>query len=189
MKSSLVTFVLFLIVQMPVVMSQEVPKEISVDALNHVNVVGRIGVHLGKAVVIDVVLAANDQSGTKESSGRYFLKVAAVDGVLLQGNVFMPFAVRGSKVDDDDPFTSASFSIPSDAFELYRLKNGRKAKELSSNEISELEKGFIGKEYKLLAYETGGYSGLPKDLPTHYPIWQDHGFAFTTYLMILGEHK
>ena len=189
MKSSLVTFVLFLFAHLPLAMSQEVPKEISVDNLNHVNVVGRIGVHLGKAVVIDVVVAANDQSGTKEASGHYFLKVKTVDGVPLKGNIFMPFVVRGSKVDDDDPFASAGFSLPTDAFELYRLKNGRKAKELSSKDISELEKGFIGKEYKLLVYETGGYSGLPNSLPKHYPVWQDHGFAFTTYLMILGEQK
>ena len=189
MKPSLVTFVLVYSMHMITAMSQDVPKEIGIDALDHVSVVGRIGVHLGKAVVIDVVVAADDQSGSKAAEGHYFLKVKTVDGVPLKSDIYMRFEVRGSKLNNEDPFGGESFSIPTNPFELYRLKYGREAKELSSKDISDLEKGFIGRHYKLLAYETGGYSGIPKDLPPHYPVWQDHGFAFSSHLMVLGESK
>lgn len=189
MKSLLVTFVLVQIMRMSIAMSQDLPKEVSIDALNHVNIVGRIGVHLGKAVVVDVVVAADDRSGTKASEGRYFLQVRNVDGVPLKSRVFMPFEVRGGNLDGDDPFGGGGFSIPTNSFELYRQKNGRNAKELSSNEIRELEKGFIGRNYKLLAYETGMFSGVPKGLPKNYPVWQGRGFSFSTHLVVLGEHK
>ena len=189
MKSSLVTFILVYFMRLSTALSQDVLKEIGIDALNHVNIVGRIGVHLGKAVVIDVVVAADDQSGSKASEGHYFLQVKTVDGVPLKTKVFMQFEVRGGNLHGDDPFGGGSFSIPTNSFELYRLKNGRNAKELSSNEIRELEKGFIGKQYKLLAYETGMFSGIPKALPTNYPVWQDRGFSFSSYLVVLGEHK
>ena len=193
MKSSIITSALVHIMLLTTAMSQELPKEISIDTLNHVNIVGRIGVHLGKAVVVDVVVSNDDQSNSKAAQGHYFLEVKTVDGVPLKSKVFMRFEVRGGNTDDDDLFGggagSGAFRIPTNSYELYRLKHGRQATELSSKDISELEKGFIGRQYRLLAYETGGYSGLPKGLPTHYPVWQDHGFAFSSYLMVLGEHK
>lgn len=193
MKSSLVISALVHIMLLTTAMSQELPGKISIDTLNHVRIVGRIGVHLGKAVVVDVVVSKDDHSGSKAAQGHYFLEVRTVDGIPLKSRVFMRFQVRGGNMDDDDPFGGGAgggaFRIPTNSFELYRLKHGREAKELSSKDISELEKGFIGRQYRLLAYETGGYSGLPKGLPTAYPVWQDHGFAFSSYLMVLGEHK
>jgi hypothetical protein len=112
MKPSLVTFALVPIMHMSTAMSQDVPKEIGIDALNQVSVIGRIGVRLGKAVVIDVVVAADDQSGSKAAEGHYFLKVKTVDGVPLKSDIYMRFEVRGSKLNVEDPFGSESFSIP-----------------------------------------------------------------------------
>ena len=41
---------------------------------------------------------------------------------------------------------------------------------------------------ELVVYETGTYSGIP-DLPNDLPAWQDHGFGFSTSLVVLAERQ
>jgi hypothetical protein len=43
----------------------------------------------------------------------------------------------------------------------------------------------VGRGFTLLAYETGGFSGIPDGLPADYPLWQDTGFGFTSHLMVV----
>lgn len=81
----------------------------------------------------------------------------------------------------------ANVKLARDPFQLYELKTGNKIGRLDSNQIAELEKGYVGNEMRLAAYETGGYSGIPRDLPQDVPSWQDHSFAFSTSLVLLAE--
>lgn len=93
----------------------------------------------------------------------------------------------------------AGVDLPTDAFALYHLRHGADAAlprpepglppGLSSDDIAKLEVGYVGRPYKLHAYETGGFSGAPRNLPKGVPVWQDHGFGFESRLCVVGERK
>jgi hypothetical protein len=67
------------------------------------------------------------------------------------------------------------------------MKNGKRAASLTAAEIAELEKGYVGRSFRLVAYEAGGFSGIPSKLPDDIPIWADVSFHFSTSLTILRE--
>jgi hypothetical protein len=69
------------------------------------------------------------------------------------------------------------------------MKMGKEAGELDSGQIAELQKGYVGREVRLAVYETGGYSGIPGNLPRDVGVWQDHRFGFSTWLVVLAERR
>ena len=105
------------------------------------------------------------------------LRVSEVDGRPLPQLPVMEFSVP-SFVDVE---------LANDNFDLYELKNWTRAGSLDSAQIEELQKGYVGKQVRLAVYETGGYSGIPDNLPHDVPSWQDHGFGFSTRLIVLAE--
>ena len=50
-----------------------------------------------------------------------------------------------------------------------------------------LEAGYVGREVRLAAYETGRFDGIPANLPSDVGSWQDRAFAFRTSLVVLAE--
>jgi hypothetical protein len=79
-------------------------------------------------------------------------------------------------------------NLARNSLDLYEMKTGKKAGHLDPDQVSNLERGYVGKQVTLTVYETGGYSGVPKNLPAGV-IWQDRSFAFRTYLVVLAEMK
>jgi len=140
-----------------------------------VKILGQLGVPLGKIVEIDATIVAGRSLHNKGDAGSYLLKVSKV----------------GPKRRPDQPvcrFMTHSWTdvkIVSDEFSLYEMKTGRKTGSLSSSEVEKLEVGYVGRTYRLLVYEEGGFSGIPADLPEDYPVWQDQGFGFETCLVVL----
>jgi len=127
---------------------------------------------------MEATIVAGDDS--KRGAGRYFLKVDVADGIKLTDGPHMSFEVRARD----------GLGIPRHTVELYRFKHERDPEvDLSDEQVVELEKGFVGKQFKLYAYETGRFAGIPKPLPKGYFPWQDHGFMFVTELVVLGETK
>ena len=79
--------------------------------------------------------------------------------------------------------------MASDGFGLYTLKTGKTASRLTGEQIDELEKGYVGSAVRLLAYETGAFSGIPSNLPRDFVVWQDRRFSFSTQLVILQDRS
>lgn len=139
--------------------------------------VGKLGVPLGTVVEILAVIVAGRETRLKQYQGDYLLRVSDVDGQPLPQFQLMEFSVPGF----------VSVKLANDDFDLYELKTGTKASKLNSAQIEELQKGYVGKQVRLAVYETGGYSGMPENLPSDVPTWQDHGFGFSTSLVVLAE--
>jgi hypothetical protein len=140
-------------------------------------VVGALGIELGTVSEIRAIVIAGNQLRTKQYQGSYLLRVTDVDGRALTKPRLMEFSIPS--------FTRVK--LASDAFGLYELKTGIKAGPLDSKQIAEIEKGYVGKEMRLVVYETGRYSGIPANLPKDVPVWQDHAFEFSTSLVVLAE--
>lgn len=142
-------------------------------------VVGLLGLPLGTVAEVQATIIAGSELRMKAYDGIYLLRVTQVAGRQLDTPVNIEFTVR--------PFGDAK--LPREASALYEMKTGNKATQLDSKEISELEKAYVGTQKRLLAFETGGYSGIPRDLPRNIFSWQDHSFAFLTSLIVLEERR
>ncbi len=139
--------------------------------------IGKLGVPFGDAVEIRATIVAGSETRRKQYQSSYLLRVSEVDGRPLSQPQLMEFCVPG--------FVSAK--LANDDFDLYTLKTGKKTGSLDSAQIEELQKGYVGKTVRLAVYETGGYSGIPANLPSDVPVWQDHGFGFSSSLIVLAE--
>ena len=175
MSYSLHSAILALLLASTTAKGQDVPSTISVDELRRSTVIGRTGVPLGKVVVMEVTIVAGDENG-KATNGEYFLEVTAADGVRLAKPVTIAF--------DTKEFLRNR--LPEVPFNLYK-KNVRRDAVPSDEQIRENEKGFVGKPFKLFAYETGHFAGLPYGLPRGTPVPQGHGFIFVTRVTLLGD--
>lgn len=150
---------------------------LTIHQLANIPVIGSIGQPLGKVVEIEVTIIDGDELRSKEYQGRYLLRVDRVTGKKLANPPIMKF---------HEEFLS-KVKLPSDSFELYEQRTGRKAESLSGEETRELQKGFINSTRKFLAYESGGFRGIPANLPNDYPIWADVRFSFYTYLVLVQD--
>ncbi len=164
-----------------VVRSQEAKEDrpLNLMDLNNRPVTGRLGLPLGTATEIQAEIFAGRETRRKADQSLYLLKVTHVAGEKLSGTPLLRFSVP----------RFARVKLANDDFGLYELKNGKRTGRLDSEQVAKLERGYVGKSVRLVVYEVGGFSGMPKDLPKDAPIWQDHRFYFSTHLVVLMERK
>lgn len=156
---------------------QSTEPPVTLEELNRRNVVGKLGLPLGTAVEIEAEVVSGRSLRRKGYDSLYLLKVMNVDDRELNPPPLMRFSSPGF----------ASVELSSHTFALYEMKQGRKAKSLDSTQIAELEKGYVGKEVRLVVYEVGSFHGIPNQLPKDVPVWADFGFHFSTSLTVLNE--
>jgi hypothetical protein len=150
-----------------------------VSDLNKRPVIGKLGIPLGKVVEIEGTIISGTDLHTKATEGEYLLQVSKVHGNDLKAKPIMEFRYR----------SFLGIDVPNNEFQLKELKTGKRAAQITSKEeIEQLEKGYVGSTVKLVAYETGGFDGMPK-MPKDIPVWQDHQFAFSSYLELLAKRK
>jgi hypothetical protein len=56
-----------------------------------------------------------------------------------------------------------------------------------SSDYNEKLKKYVGKEFTIVAYETGEFSGIPKGYFKYQPVRQDFGFHFKNYLIVVAD--
>jgi hypothetical protein len=155
----------------------EVP--ISADDLNKCQVIGKLDLPLGTVTEIEATIIAGDQLNQKRYAGEYLLHVTSVAGHLLKESRFLEFSVP--------QFISAK--LAHDPFDLYEMTTGKKISQLDSAQIAKIDEGYVGKHVRLDVYETGIFSGIPDNLPKDVHAWADHGFGFTSNLVVLAERE
>lgn len=175
MKAAMSMFLLF---AMAALMADDAAeKTINIDSRaigERVKIIGLLGFPLGEVISFSgLIVAGNHELKAEQSS--YLIKVSVVDGKRLAIPQVMKFKVS----------SSANAPLPVDAFELYERKYGKKAESLSSDMIAQIEKGYLGSFVSGIAYETGEFSGIPRNLPKDFPVWQDHSFHFSTCLVVM----
>ncbi|MDD5705723.1 MAG: hypothetical protein PHR35_07340 [Kiritimatiellae bacterium] len=141
----------------------------------NVVVIGALDKPLGDAAVMDGTIVAGASLNRLELEDRYLIEVKSVDGKPLQSSVVLPFKIP----------SFADVAIADDIFSLRRLRTGRNTGVLTSVEIKELEKGYVGTGVHLLVYEEGHFSGFPRHLPEDVAAWQGVGYGFSTCLVVL----
>jgi len=156
---------------------EKVPKSISVESLNTISVIGRIGVPLGTVATVKATVVDGDSLQMKKYESIYLLKITEVNGVKLASETVIEFSL-GPGVD---------VKLANNDFDLYEMKKGERAGSLSGEQITELKKDYVGSTLILQVYELGYYSGIPKNMPKEVMIWQDTGFYFSTYLRVLRQ--
>jgi len=175
MKTTVVIFAVFLAVALQ--SEQEKSPPIGLDQIHNRGVAGRLGVRLGNVIDIKATIVSGRETRRKALSSLYLLDVTEINDKQLAAPIRLRFSVP--------PIADAK--LASTNFGLYKLKHGEPAKRLSSAQLDELEKDYVGSEVKLAVYETGGYSGIPNNLPADFPAWQGQEFHFSTHLIVLEQ--
>lgn len=153
------------------------PTPLGLAEIQQKGVEGRLGVPLGNVVEIKGTIVSGRATRRKALSSLYLLDVTEIEGKKLDNAIRLKFSVP--------PIANAK--IASTHFGLYELKNGERPKILSSDKLAELEKGYVGSEFKLAVYESGGFSGIPNNLPEDFPAWQGTNFHFSTQMIVLKQ--
>jgi len=157
--------------------AQEAAKPpITLEELRKRQVVGTLGKPLGTVVEVEANVIAGSELLLKEYDGRYLLKITHVNGQKLDEPTILRFDTGFSDVE-----------LANDHFSLYELKHGKKTGRLSSEQVTELEKGYVGKSVRLAVYEEGTFRGIPKNMPSDARIWSDVTFHFGTSIVILAD--
>jgi len=156
---------------------QEDRKSISVNELNDLKIIGKLGIPLGQAVEMEAVIISGMSTNRKQNEGIYLLKVKSVAGKPLKVPVLMPF--RG-QFESAEPF-------PRNAFELRKQKFPKEAEGISDELLKRLEKDFVDTQVKCLGYESGCFGGVPNGLSEGYPVWAGTSFGFQSELVVLKK--
>jgi hypothetical protein len=69
-----------------------------------------------------------------------------------------------------------------DEFGLYKHLYGKETGTISPEQSKEMKKKYVGREFNIMAYETGGFTGVPAGYFKYQPIRQDRGFFSGTIL-------
>lgn len=159
--------------------TQQAPatQPITIAELNQRQVIGALGVPLGTVVEVRATVVSGEELGGKGNDTSYLLKVTHVNGKELENAPLMEFSV----------FPTVRAELANNPFDLYEKKRGQKAQGLSSEQIAELEKGYVGKTVNLAVYEVGRFSGIPRNMPSGSHIWLGRAFQFSTDLNVLVD--
>jgi hypothetical protein len=148
--------------------------QLTAAALKNHHVVGTLGIPLGTVTEIRATIVSGDSKGYED---HYRLRVTEVASHPLTRPMTIEFCVP----------SFVSVNLARDHFELYEMKTDKKTGRLEDDQIAELEKGYVGKPVRLTVYETGGFFGIPANLPSDIIPWQDRLFGFSTQLTVLAE--
>jgi len=148
---------------------------ISISDLKKFPVSGELGIPLGTPANIRAIIIDGDSMKDKIRSSSYLLQVTEVNGVKLSVMPIMEFSLDHAQ----------DTGLAADNFQLYYIRNKKEADGLTSDQIAELKIGYVGKSVSLVVYETGKFSGVPRNLPDDAFLWQDEGFCFEPNLEVL----
>ena len=133
-----------------------------------------LGIPFGTIAKLEAEVVDGDGLRIKAFEGVYLLKINTVNGRVMHDTLVLPF-------------TDETGSLASDNFELYQYVTGKTATSLPGADIEKMKKNYIGKKLVLMAYETGKFTGLPKDYSKYRPIKADRTFHFEHYLVVVAN--
>ncbi len=128
----------------------------------------------GTILKMDVEIFDGDKLELKGNEGIYLLRIIRIEDSVLNDQLLLPFE------DETDSF-------PKNDFELYEQLNGKTTGSLSSEEITKMEQTYVGKRFRIAAYESGKFTGLPDGYNKYLDERSDKGFYFKNYLIVIGK--
>jgi hypothetical protein len=133
-----------------------------------------LSIPFGTIATLEIEIIDGASLNNKRDEASYLLKVVKVNGEQLAKPVIINFK------DETGQF-------PADDFELYKFKHKKEVASINSEESNKLQKGYVGRPFKIIAYESGGFTGIPNDYFKYQPVRQDMNFHFEHYLIIIGK--
>ena len=127
----------------------------------------------GTIAKLDVEIYDGDSLKMKAFGGTYLLKINSVNDKQQIDTLLMTF--------EDE-----TGELANDHFKLFKLIYGKKANSISDKQIVKMKKTYVGKKLTMRAYETGQFTGMPKDYFKYRPIRADTDFHFENYLVIVS---
>ncbi len=128
----------------------------------------------GTITKLEVQIFDGNLLQTKESEGVYLFKIISINGILQTDTLLMTF------MDETKSFAK-------DNFELYKLLYKKEIGTLSQKDIVRMKKAYVDKKYKIMAYETGQFLGIPKNYFKYQPVRADLNFHFKNYLIVVSN--
>jgi len=133
----------------------------------------KLNIPFGTIAKLDVEIYDGDNLHRKGDQGTYLVKINSVNDKQQIDTLLMTFE------DETEQLASENFA-------LYKLVYGKKANSISNMQIDKMKKNYVGKKLTLMAYETGRFTGIPKDYFKYRPEVADKGFHFENYLVIVS---
>ena len=102
---------------------------------------------------------------------KFFFRVKSIDNATIHKNLIIEFRDETGK-------------FPADDFELYKYLYGKEIGQISSNESTKMKKQYIGREFYIVAYEDGEFTGFIEGNIEHRPlrrITDSHSLANVLY--------
>ena len=134
----------------------------------------KLNVPFGTISKLDVEIYDGDKLQMKEYQGVFLFRINSINDRPQNDTLLMTF------VDETGQFAN-------DDFELYKLTYGKSATSISSKQIDKMKEKYVGKKFILMAYETGQFTGIPKDYFKYRPIRADRNFHFQNYLIVVSN--
>ena len=134
----------------------------------------KLNVPFGTISKLNVEIYDGDKLQRKEYQGVFLFKINSINDKPQNDTLLMTFLDETGQFANDD-------------FELYKLTYGKSANSVSSKQVDKMKEKYVGKKFTLMAYETGQFSGMPKDYFKYRPIKADRSFHFQNYLIVVSS--
>jgi hypothetical protein len=108
----------------------------------------KLGIPLGTMSKLEVEVYDGNNLHWKGYVGTYLLKINSINNKKINDTLLLRFT------DETETFASDDFS-------LYQLIYKKKIGYLSSTQLEKMKKRYVGKEFTVMAYETGQFKGTP----------------------------
>jgi hypothetical protein len=131
-------------------------------------------VPFGTIAKMTIEIVDGNELNDKGHQSSFLFRIKRIDSMAVAKPILMEF-------------TDETGHFPSEDFALYKYLYGKKTGTLSSAQIEKMKTKYVGKEFIIAAYETGGFTGIPDGYYKYQPIRQDYGFHFKHHLVVVGD--
>jgi hypothetical protein len=128
----------------------------------------------GTLLNLTVQIIDGDSLDNKGVGSDFVFSIKSIDGIALSDTILMEFVDETGK-------------LPEDVIELSKYLYGDDRGRNSFDADKEMKKKYVGKQFNVVAYETGQFTGIPDGYFKYQPIRQDVGFGFKNYLIVVAD--
>jgi len=136
----------------------------------------KLGIPFGTIAKLEAEIYDGGSLRMKAYEGAYLLKINYINEKKIKGAIVLPF-------------TDETGTLANDDFSLYKLIYKKKTDSLGEAQLNKMKEKYVGKKLRLMAYETGHFTGIPKGYFKYRPIRADVGFFFENYLVVVANLK
>lgn len=130
----------------------------------------------GTMVELKVQIIDGEGLQIHKYQGKYLLKLLEVNNKKVQKNLIFEFENK-----------ALDFDLPRNNFELYEFLFGEETGRISHDQILEMKKKYVGKIYKIAAFESAKSFGKPYDSYKYSLFPTQYNFHFINYLVVISN--